>query len=148
MNVFNACVKFLFRLFVSGFFSAQYVLAQAEQSSEAAKRVVEPVGSLGKVVLMLVLVIALILFIAWLLNKTRSLNFMGQTGVIKTLAVMPLGVKEKVALVQVGDKQLILGITSQQINCLGELDTPIEDSLASQQQANSFADLLKRAIKK
>lgn len=150
MNVFNAYVKLFSGLLISAFFAAQHAIAQVEQSTEATKRVIEPVDSLGKVVLMLVVVIALILALAWLLNKTKSLRFVGsQQGVIKTLAVMPLGVKEKVALVQVGDKQLILGITSQQINCLGELDTPLQaQSQDEQAQANSFAELLKRAIKK
>lgn len=150
MNVFNAYVKLFSGLLVYAFFATQHAIAQVEQSTEATKRVIEPVDSLGKVVLMLVVVIALILALAWLLNKTKSLRFAGsQQGVIKTLAVMPLGVKEKIALVQVGDKQLILGITSQQINCLGELDTPLQaQSQDEQAQVNSFSELLKRAIKK
>lgn len=148
MNVSSACVKFFIGIAGSFLLCCQQLAAQTEQSSEAAKRVIEPMGSLGKVVVMLVLVIAFIVFLAWLLNKTRNLNLMGQTGVIKTLAVMPLGIKEKVALVQVGDKQLILGVTPHQINCLGELDTPLEELPLSQQPTNSFADLLKKAIKK
>lgn len=148
MNVFNAYVKGFIALAMLGFSNCLLALETETKKTQAVQSVVEPSNALGKVVLMLAIVIGVILLLAWLLNKSRSLNVLGQTGIIKTLAVMPLGIKEKIALVQVGNKQLILGITAQQINCLGVLDPPIASEELAQKTENNFAELLKRAIKK
>lgn len=147
VNVFNAYAKLCGSLWAFLMPTWAFAVEQSTQA-QAVNKVVEPMSALGKVVLMLVVVIGIILLLAWLLNKTRAVNMLGQSGVIKTLAIMPLGVKEKVALIQVGEKQLILGITPQQITCLAELDTPLCAQQLSQESHNSFAELLKRAIKK
>ena len=143
MNVFNACVKVALFLFPS-----VIVMAEASDAGQMAGALaVDPLASAGKVILFLVVVVGLIFFLAWLAGKSRALPLNGGHGEqLKTLAVLPLGIKEKVAVVQVGEKQLVLGITPQQINCLAELDEPLStpDTTA---QALSFSDLLKKAVR-
>ncbi|WP_420592019.1 flagellar biosynthetic protein FliO [Bacterioplanoides sp.] len=143
MSVFNACVKagLLF------FFSVMVMAEEADSGQMAGALAVDPLASAGKVVLFLVLVVGLILLLAWLAGKSRALPLGGGHGdQLKTLAVLPLGIKEKVAVVQVGEKQLVLGITPQQINCLAELDEPLSSPDAAT-QALSFSDLLKKAVR-
>ena len=50
--------------------------------------------------------------------------------------------KEKIAVVQAGDKQLVVGITARQITLLTELDEPLPETQAA---PASFADLLKKS---
>lgn len=94
--------------------------------------VVEPgvsnTGALAtQVFLGLLLVLALMFFLAWLAKRMRLVpGGIGSPGIIHTLAVSSLGNREKLLLVQVGEEQLLLGVTSQQITCLHELKTPID----------------------
>lgn len=111
-----------------------------------------PVGAgaaLGKVALFLVLVLGLILALAWLAQRLRLANGglvqrQGPASAIRTLVTHPLGVKEKIAIVEVGSRQLVLGITPHQINTLAELDEPLD---LGQAAPVSFADLLKKAVR-
>ncbi|MGB1092174.1 MAG: flagellar biosynthetic protein FliO [Oceanobacter sp.] len=125
--------------------SAQAVANQVQPGSGLA----DPVSSLGKVALFLVLILALILGLAWLFQKSRILSGVHSAGapakLIETLAVQPLGVKEKIALVRVADKYLVIGVTSQQVRTLAELDQAPD--LPVQAEASNFAELLKKAVK-
>lgn len=129
-------------------FSSSLVMAaeEADNKQMASALAVDPMTSVGKVVLFLVLIVALIVFLAWLAGKSRALKFATGSEQLKTLAVMPLGIKEKVAVVQVGEKQLVLGITAQQINFLTELDKPLANNSADSQPL-AFSELLKKAIR-
>ncbi|TNC91015.1 MAG: hypothetical protein CSH36_11460 [Thalassolituus sp.] len=80
-----------------------------------------------------------------MVNKTRAGQWAGQTGKLKMLAVLPLGTKEKIAVIQAGDQQLVVGITAHQITTLATLDTPLE---VSENQPASFAEILKMAVQK
>nr|WP_246624844.1 flagellar biosynthetic protein FliO [Oceanobacter mangrovi] len=96
----------------------------------------------------LVLVLGLILLLAWLAQRLRARGgmaaFQGGKQPIRVVASQALGMKERIAVVEVGGKQLVLGITAQQINLLTELDEPL--ATASEAPA-SFKELLKKAVK-
>ncbi len=138
MNVFSACVKA--GLMAPIFLSA--ALAIAEPSLPAAP---DPLSSVGKVVIFLLLIVGLILLLAWLVNKTQRQRLGGGNAKLKMVAVLPLGMKEKIAVVQVGSKQLLVGMTPQQITTLAELDEPL--TLDEGAGSVSFQDLLKKAIR-
>ncbi|GHF80656.1 flagellar biosynthetic protein FliO [Thalassotalea marina] len=74
-------------------------------------------------ILSLLLVLLLIVASAWLLKKFNMVTT--QTSKMKVVATLPLGTKEKVMVVQVGDEQLLLGVSGQQVNLLKTLDKPI-----------------------
>ena len=75
----------------------------------------------------LVVVLSLMFALAWLAKRMRLVpGALGNKDIIRTLAVLPLGNREKLLLVQVGEEQLLLGITTQQITCLHELKKPID----------------------
>jgi flagellar protein FliO/FliZ len=69
----------------------------------------------------LVLVIAAILFAGWAYSRVRGLNS-GPSTVISVLAAKPLGPKERIVLVQIGDQQLALGVTQGSLNTLHVFD--------------------------
>ena len=116
------------------------------------QHVTEPFGSssqsplsandqLIEVTVSLIGILLLIYGLAWLLKRQKHLNPAGKLK-MKTLAVLPMGVKEKIVLVQVGPKQLLLGMTPQNINTLAQFDEPIMTEEASG-DTMSFASRLK-----
>lgn len=104
-----------------------------EASSAAALTPISPSTSVVKVVLVLVGLLALIAVLAWLASKAQSLRWARTPGQLKTIAVLSLGVKEKIAVVQVGEQQLVVGITAHNINLLSELSQPLAGSDVTRQ---------------
>lgn len=143
MNVFNAYVKSFFTGALL-FFSS--VFAVADEKATTAIKSLEPVSYGGKILFFLLFIIGLILLLAWLLSKTRVASGMMSHNhpELKTVAVLSLGIKEKIAVVKAGDKQFLVGITAQQINLISELENPITES---ETQKLSFQDFLKKAMR-
>lgn len=77
-----------------------------------------------QVTLGLAAVVACIYLVAWLIKRNRTLTGFSNDA-IKTLAVLPLGLKEKVILIEIGGKQILLGVTPDSINTLASYDEPI-----------------------
>ncbi len=73
----------------------------------------------------LIFILLLIFSLAWFMRKMGYSNISGQ-GDLKILATLNLGQKEKVALIQVGKQQLLIGVTVNQINTLHVLDEILE----------------------
>ena len=72
--------------------------------------------------LSLLLVIALVFAMAWFFKRLQFGKFHRAAGV-KILMSMPLGIKEKLMLVEIAGKYALLGVTAQQINLLMQLDS-------------------------
>lgn len=89
----------------------------------------------------LIFILILIFSLAWFLRKIGYSHISGQ-GQLKILATMNLGQKEKIALIQVGTQQLLIGITSNQINTLHVLDEPLDSTDTQESEANGFAKKL------
>lgn len=143
MNVFNAYVKPFFIGFLLLFGSCVVV---AEDTAKGAIKSLEPVNYGGKILFFLLFIIGLILLLAWLLSKTKvASSMMSQNNPeLKTVAVLSLGIKEKIAVIKAGEKQFLVGITAQQINLISELETPITEN---ETQKLSFQDFLKKAMR-
>lgn len=117
-------------------------LSQAAQPSTAPDPI--SIQSVSQMVIGLVLVIALILFLAWALRRLNAVP--GQSGKMRVIATLPLGARERAILVQVGEEQLLLGVTSQSVNILARYDTPIlpPDTVPT---TNDFAMKLAQVLK-
>lgn len=89
-----------------------------------------PTTNLTQVFLGLVFVVALIFAMAWLLKRVTYGSFSGGQH-IKLMASMPLGTRERIALIEIGGKQILLGITSAQINTLHAFDEAVVDDVSS-----------------
>ena len=89
------------------------------------------------------LVLGIIIALAWGLKKSRLVPQMGRPD-FKVLFTLPVGYKEKLMVVQVGEQQLLLGVTAQQISFLTEINPPI----AITASAPVFAQHLSRWMNK
>ncbi len=119
--------------------SAQ-ALAQAESAPALAAPMTSSQDQLIQVCLALMAVLALIYALAWFVKRKQGVHGMGNLA-MKTVAVLPMGVKEKIILVEVGGKQILLGMTPSNINTLATFDEPIISTQA--QSSVSFAQKLK-----
>jgi flagellar protein FliO/FliZ len=92
---------------------------------EVAERVATPsAGSLAQVTLSLVLVLAAVFAAAWLVRRLKTFGKFG-SGPIEIIADVSVGTKERAVLVQVGGKQLLLGVAPGRVTTLYVLDEPI-----------------------
>lgn len=82
------------------------------------------VTSLVQVTLGLGAVLVLILLLAWLVRRFGPLSA-GGAGVVRLLGGVSLGQREKAVLVQVGDKQLLLGVAPGSVRTLHVFSEPI-----------------------
>ncbi len=78
----------------------------------------------GSMIISLLAVLVAIVIVAWILKKLQ-VGGISVNG-LKIVTSLNLGAKERLVVVQVGEKQLLLGVTGQQINLLDTLDEPIE----------------------
>jgi flagellar protein FliO/FliZ len=107
-------------------------LPLAAMAAEPAPTAVTPVlassgnlsAQLGQMLLGLLLVIGLIFVLAWLLRRVQQIGPRGNQ-VIKLLASQALGPRERLVLVQVGNEQVLLGLSAGRITPLHTLKEPV-----------------------
>ena len=130
-------------LAVIGLFS-EALLAQSENSAVAP---LEPISSpyLMKLTGGLVLIVAIIFALAWLV-KRFNLNQQAGSGLIRVVAGLSIGTRDRIVLLQVGDEQILLGLTPGRIEKLHTLARPLEASSAEQAVSGSFAARLNRLM--
>jgi flagellar protein FliO/FliZ len=97
------------------------------QDAQSVAQAINPIGSnsIMDVLLGLAFIIILIFFLAWAFKKFGS-GSLGLGGLIKVVAAMSLGGRDRIALISVGDKQLLLGISPGRIATLHVFDEPIK----------------------
>ncbi|WP_210725534.1 flagellar biosynthetic protein FliO [Candidatus Colwellia aromaticivorans] len=96
-----------------------------KQAPEVGKHVMANTDA-GSMILSLLMVLALIFISALVLKR---FNFTQQnTSQLKVIASLSLGVKERLVVAQVGEQQLVLGVTPQQITLIKSLEEPIVSS--------------------
>ncbi|ACE82994.1 flagellar protein FliO [Cellvibrio japonicus Ueda107] len=84
-------------------------------------------GHLLSVTLALGLIVVLIFGVSWFIRRFGQGMLSGNAH-MKMIAAMPLGTRERILLVEVGGKQLLLGVTAQQVNTLHVFDEPVVTS--------------------
>lgn len=85
---------------------------------------VSTAGSLAQVTLSLLLVLAAVFAAAWFVKRLRGFGKFG-ANTIQVIADAPLGTKERAVLIQVGNQQLLVGVTAGQVNLLHVLAEPV-----------------------
>ena len=93
----------------------------------------------------MLIVIGAVIALGWLYSRLRF-NGGGPGNVINVVASRGLGPKERLLLVEVGDKQLLVGMTASSVQTLHTFDRPIE-AAAAISEAPGFADRLRAAVK-
>ncbi len=106
-------------------------------------------GDALNVSLGLIVILLMIFSLAWFMKKIGYSSMTGQ-GQLKIIASLNLGQKEKIALIQVGKQQLLVGMTATQINTLHVLDEVLDETEIKQSGstgngafASKFSELLK-----
>ena len=94
----------------------------AEEAPQVGKHVMANMDA-SSMILSLLMVLAIIIVSAFVLKR---FNIVQQgSSHLSVVTSLSLGAKERVIVVQVGNKQLLLGVTSQQVTLLDSLAEPI-----------------------
>lgn len=86
-------------------------------------------AAFGEMLLWLGIIVVFILACAWLLKRVGG-SMVASVGAIKVRNVVSMGSRERIALIEVGGKHILVGLCPSQINTLHVFD---EDVFASQQ---------------
>lgn len=110
-------------------------------------------SSIFSVLFGLAIVVAMLLGAAWLLRRLQRVQGGAAGGAIRIVDQLPLGMKDRLLLVRVGDQQVLIGVSTGQMRALhawqsGEAPADGEDRSLSQAlpPASPFMDQLKAAL--
>ncbi len=119
-----------------------YALTE-EKDKPQLPTVTDPVGmgDFAQVFLGLAFVVVAILAMAWLIKRTGFVNTRA-SGALKVIGGITLTQRERILLVQVGEKQLLLGVAPGRITTLHELEDKIEMGSPNGGEGESFAKKL------
>jgi flagellar protein FliO/FliZ len=128
------------------YLSFNAVISEADVQKQTAKTITSTdisVWGIG-----LVIVLSIFFVCVWTLRKLNA-STANSAEKMRIVGGIPLGLREKVILLQVGKKQLILGITPGRIETLHVLegdDCLIKEPTMTTETANGFAQKLLQAI--
>ena len=102
------------------------------------------IGDMANLGLSLAVIVIAIVAIGWIYGRMQGRR--GSRGqVMQVIAAQPLGPKERVLLVSIAGKQLVLGVTATHMQTLLVLDDS-EAAAIEPAPAAGFADRLKQAL--
>lgn len=133
---------FSLSVFSVGQAQANDVIPTETAPIEVGKHVAANMDAMSMIIsLLMVLVVIVISAIILKRFQGVSQNING----LKIITSLHVGAKEKIVVVQAGEKQLLLGVTAQQITLLETLDVPLVNNHESRKDfAQSIAKLLKQ----
>jgi len=123
------------------------VVIAAEETTTVVQKTLPHTGSeqLIKMVLGLLFVLMMIFLLAFLFKKYVGSSFIVNTS-LKTIAGVSVGQKERVVLVQVGERQILVGVAPGQVNMLYALDKGEEVSVNNEMPKTAFAEKFKQSL--
>ena len=124
------------------------VVAQETAKTVAPDSPVRAPDTLGTILslgLGLVAVVAVIYGCAWIIRRMNGMTGMNNNA-IKVVSVMAIGARERIALIEVGGQQILLGITPSAIRTLHVFDEPVVE--AGSAGSSDFARRLQGMIGK
>ena len=102
-------------------------------------------GQLMQLVMGLLLVLGLIFALAWLLRRVQNTGTR-QGQVIELISSRALGARDRLVLVQVGNEQILLGLTPGRITPLHVLKEPVQVPDPAHKATPEFAKRLMEAL--
>ena len=107
------------------------LIGEALAAPSGAASTESMVGQIVQLLLGLGLVVALIFGLAWLLRRMQNQTGPRGNQAIQLIASQSLGARERLLLVQVGEEQVLLGLTAGRITPLHVLKEPVVMPAAS-----------------
>ncbi|WP_438864946.1 flagellar biosynthetic protein FliO [Neptunicella sp.] len=130
----KSSAKILARPLLGGLFlHSQNVFAQSASPTDASTYV--------SILLSMIVVLALIFGLGYVMRRFN----VTQTGSaqMKIVSSMALGNRERIMLIQIGDEQHLLGVTTQNINHLSKMENPVSPESGGE----GFKDKLNQFMK-
>ncbi|MGN1393916.1 MAG: flagellar biosynthetic protein FliO [Succinivibrionaceae bacterium] len=95
-------------------------------------------------------IILLIFILSWLLKKLKLVPNMNLNKSFKIIATLPVGNKERLMVVNVGDEQLLIGVTSTNISLIHKLDgsNKLENAVKDSNNQKIFSEELSKFFRK
>jgi flagellar protein FliO/FliZ len=125
--------------------SASHVPLAAATQGQA---VINPLATLGKLAAALIVVLIVFWVFARVMRQMQGLQG-GMNQGLKVISALSVGQRERVVVIQAGEEQLVLGVTSTQINTLHVLDNPLSTPATPNEQSDfktKLSDALKRQV--
>lgn len=117
-------------------------MLRAAPAAMAAPAPINTGAELLRVVLSLAGIVAMIFVAGWLTRRAQARVRPGGRK-IRVIETMPVGMKEKVMLMEVGGTQILVGASPSGLRTLHVLATPVaEDTPAPSAAPQSFRDIL------
>lgn len=92
----------------------------------------------------LIIVVGVIAILGWLYSRSKTFGG-ANSDVISIVASRALGTRERLLLIEVADKQLLVGMTTTQVQTLHIFDKPVVEA-PTLTERNGFAGRLKMAL--
>lgn len=128
-----------FAVFVAGALFCRVAIAAAEATAPIAQDVLTS-QAIMQMLLGLALVVIVILVLAWLLRRVSNLHQSHQKMTI--VSSLSLGTRERAVLIEVGDRQLLLGVAAGHVSLLESFPEKVITTVPK----NEFAKKLKESI--
>lgn len=93
------------------------------------------------------LVLALIFLMAWVVKRMGGMQIAGSQR-LQVLSALSVGTREKVVLIQVENKRLVIGVAQGQVSTLHVLDGEFENEPESHKSGADFKEKLLQALSK
>jgi len=128
-------------------FLLQIIPGSVFAADAPAKQIVDPLSGTNVVQMIfgLIFVLVLVFAIAWLLRRVGGVSLTGG-GALKVISGMSMGSRDRVVLLQVGEEQLLLGVSPGRVQTLHVLEKPIkveQPAMSTSMFADKLAEVLK-----
>lgn len=148
MQLFKHCAL----VWVSMLFAFPVSAETGIAGSAENKVVIDPTSStyLLQMLAALVGIILLIFVLAWMFKKLQLTRTGGQ-GLIRIVSVLPVGTRDRIALLQVGEEQILVSLSPGKIEKLHALQQPVdveESQQPSETLPHRFQSLMQAAQKR
>ncbi len=124
------------------------VWAESLKAQSAANNISRSPVSAGNVLQMvagLALVVILIFGLAWAVRRFGNVN-VNARGALRVVGALSMGARERVVLIQAGEKQILLGVAPGRVQTLHVLEEPIQPQTAPAAPMGGFAERLRSAM--
>jgi len=101
----------------------------------------------GEVMAGLIIVLLMIFALAWMVKRMGAGSFLSNQQ-MKIVASVAMGTRERVVVLDVGGKQVLLGVTPQNISTLHVFDEPVIGESTDDKTESDFAQKIKYFMQK